>query len=244
MAALLLGAAVPPVSFGAGAADAPGRDPEVAKGIAEGETGEYDSAILRLDRAAQRLSGQTPRRDDAVQAYVYLAVAYLAKGLKASARSRFRDALALDGSLRLSPETFSPRVVEAFEEARSQTAPSASPSAGPLLRETFSGLTPGTNQFFELAVKGSGRLQVTLDWETAGHDLDVYLSTPVCASTSAYPPDACPILARAESPTAKPEVLRVPITPGPYRIVVSWCGDPRCGTGTEAGVVSAVLLSP
>ena len=232
------------------AADPPVRDAEVVRGIAEVDSGEYDSAMLRLEAATRRLAGRRDRRHDLVQAYVYLAVAYLAKGHETSAKNRFRDALAQDSTLRLTSETFSPRVVEVFEKARDQMAgstspvPSTGPSLPPILEERFSGLTPGTNQFFDVTVQRAGTLEVTLDWSVAGHDLDTFLATPACTNTSSYPPDVCPVLARAESPITKPELFRVPVKPGPYRIVVTWCGDPVCGTGTETGTVRAVLRAP
>jgi hypothetical protein len=226
------------------AEDPPARDPDLVKGIADVDNGDYDTAIPRLEAAARRLTGQEGRRDDLVQAYVHLAIASLAKGFEATAKSRFRDALALDPSLRLSSEKFSPRVIEAFEKAREQVIPSPVPTGVPVLHETFAGLTPGTNQFFDLTLKAPGRLQITVDWGIPGRDIDVYLATPACTNTSAYPPDVCKVLARGESPTTKPEVLRAPVTPGNYRIVVWWCGDPECGTGTEAGTVHAVLQSP
>ena len=243
------------------AAETPVADPEVAKGIAEVDDGEYDAAILRLDAAARRLTSQLDRRDDLVQAYVYLAVAYLAKGHETAARNRFRDALALDRTLRLGPEKFSPRVVDLFEQARDamSAGPTPAPGAsvpppppakrgskglGTLLQQTFTGLSPGSNQFFDVTVRTRGTLQVTLDWTTAGNDLDVYVSTPACTSTDRYPPDVCTILGRAESHTGKPEVLQVPVAPGVYRIAVWWCGDDPCGTGTESGTVRAVLRAP
>lgn len=90
-------------------------DPAVVKGIAEVDNGEYDAAILTLDAAARRLAGDPGRRPDYVQACVYLGVAYLATGHETSAKNRFRDALAAQADLRLSPEKFAPRVVELFE---------------------------------------------------------------------------------------------------------------------------------
>jgi hypothetical protein len=63
-------------------------------------------------------------------------------------------------------------------------------------------------------------------------------------NTGSDPPDVCGILARAKSPTTKPEVLQSPVTPGVYRIVVSWCGSPACGTGTESGTALAILRAP
>ena len=265
------------------AMQAAARDRDVVKGIAEVDSGEYDAAILRLDAAARRLSGNNDRRADFIQACIYLGVAYLGTGHETSARSRFRDALALDRTLRLSPAQFSPRVIELFEKAREDLAAPAraaarggggkktlvivglgaaaaagaavalggggggttattTPSAfGSLLQQAFSGLTPGRNQFFDVNVRAAGTLRVTVEWTGGGNDLDVYLATPACTSTADYPPDVCTVSARAESPSTKPEVLQAPVTAGAYRIVVSWCGEPSCGTGTESGTVQAVL---
>jgi hypothetical protein len=78
-----------------------------------------------------------------------------------------------------------------------------------------------------------------VDLSAPGHDLDLHLSTTACVNTGSYPPGVCTILARAESPTTKPEVLQSPVTPGGYRIVVSWCGSHACGTGMESGTVLA-----
>lgn len=266
-------------------------DTEVVKGIAEVDSGDYDAAILRLDAAARRLAGRADKRADFIQASIYLGVAYLGTGHETSTRGRFRDALALDGTLRLSPAQFSPRVIEQFEKAREEvpaaaataatarrggggktaliigagaaaaggaalalgggggggngTPATTTPSAfGTLLQQPFSGLIPGRNQFFDVTVRANGMLRVTLDWTSGANDLDVYLATPACTNTSDYPPDVCSVGARAEPPTAKPEVLQAPVTAGAYRIVVSWCGDPACGTGSESGTVQAVLQAP
>lgn len=274
-----------------GAQSQPG-DPDVKKGIAQVDNGEYEEAILTLDAAARRLVGDPKRRGDLVQAYVYLGVAYMAKGHDTSAKNRFRDALALDKALSLSPEKFAPRVVEAFEKARDEAkrevanasapapapakkgggkgllwvglggtavaggalalaggggkspTPSASPTPSPfgvLLDRSFSGLTPGTNQFFDVIVQAAGNLTVIVDWTNGRNDLDLYLSTPACTNANAFPPDVCPILARAESPSARPEMFTTPVQAGTFRVVVAWCGDPVCGTGTESGTVKATL---
>jgi hypothetical protein len=109
-------------------------DPEVERGIAAVDQGEYDSAIVTLDAAVRRLTALPDRQADLAQAYVYLGVAYLAKGHETSARARFRDALRQARDLSLTSDKFAPKVVELFEKAREEvgvgTAPTPAPAAG------------------------------------------------------------------------------------------------------------------
>jgi hypothetical protein len=101
-------------------AQTPATDPEVARGIKLVDEGEYDGAILALDAAARRLARQPGGGQALSEAYLYLGVAYLAKGHETSARARFRDALAQVRTLNLSPDRFAPKVVEVFEKAREE----------------------------------------------------------------------------------------------------------------------------
>lgn len=112
------------LQLGGGTTASPGpsdiSDPEVAKGVKQVEDGEYDTAILTLDAAAQRLAGQPERSRELAQAYLYLGIAFLGKGHETSARAQFREALARVKDLKLSPEKFAPRVIEIFEKARDE----------------------------------------------------------------------------------------------------------------------------
>jgi hypothetical protein len=107
-------------------------DPEIARGIKLVEDGDYDAAIVLLDSATRRLSaGGAPSRALG-EAFLYLGVAYLAKGHEVTAKARFREALAQAGDLRLSAEKFAPKVMELFEAARVEAdRAKASPSPGP-----------------------------------------------------------------------------------------------------------------
>jgi len=109
-------------------------DPDVALGIRHVDEGEYDDAILVLDAAARRLSQAKAPSHLLSQAYLYLGIAYLAKGHETSAKARFRDALAQVRDLEVTPESFAPRVVEMFEKAREEmraanTGSEAAPAA-------------------------------------------------------------------------------------------------------------------
>ena len=105
-------------------------DPDVALGIRHVDEGDYDAAILVLDAAARRLAEQKAPSHLLSQAYLYLGIAYLAKGHETSAKARFRDALAQVRDLQVTPENFAPRVVEMFEKAREEMrVPAAAPVA-------------------------------------------------------------------------------------------------------------------
>ena len=110
-------------------AQAPASDPEVLKGIRQVDDGDYDAAILTLDAAARRLSRDPARVQEVAQAYLHLGVAYLGKGHEASARAQFREALGRVKDLNLSPEKFAPKVIEAFEQARAESARAAAAPA-------------------------------------------------------------------------------------------------------------------
>ena len=104
-------------------------DAEVKKGIQQVDDGEYDVAILTLDAASRRLAAAPGATDDLAQAYLYLGIAYLAKGQEISARVRFREAVKQARDLSLSPDKFAPKVIEEFERAREdvRNAPPAAP---------------------------------------------------------------------------------------------------------------------
>jgi tetratricopeptide (TPR) repeat protein len=103
-------------------------DPEVKKGIQQVDDGEYDAAILTLDAAARRLAAAPARGKDLAEAYLYLGIAYLAKGHETTARNRFREAVKQARDLNLTPDKFAPRVIEEFERAREEEAKQAPPA--------------------------------------------------------------------------------------------------------------------
>jgi tetratricopeptide (TPR) repeat protein len=105
-----------------GGAQPPVADPEVRRGIALVEDGEYDSAILALDGAVRRLAAEKGHSTrDLAEAYFYLGVAYLGKGHETSAKARFREAVQQVRDMSPSPEKFPPRVIELFEKAKEES---------------------------------------------------------------------------------------------------------------------------
>jgi len=118
-------------------AQATAADPDVLKGIAQVEDGEYDTAILTLDAAARRLSGQPEKVRDVSRAYLYLGIAYFAKGHEAAAKANFRDAIMQFGDISLNPEQYPPKIINLFEAARMEArqeareVAAAAPSVAP-----------------------------------------------------------------------------------------------------------------
>jgi tetratricopeptide (TPR) repeat protein len=104
-------------------------DPDVAKGIALVDEGDYDGAILTLDNAARRLSTEKAKAQDLSQAYLYLGIAYIGKGHDAAAKAKFREAIAQIKDLSLSPDKFPPKVIDIFEAAKDEESHKADSAA-------------------------------------------------------------------------------------------------------------------
>jgi hypothetical protein len=93
-------------------------DPELVLGLRQVREGDFESAVTTLEAVVRRLVPLADRSRDLVQAYVQLGVAYVALDQPEQARSRFREALARDRNLKLSPAEYSPKVLNVFEQAR------------------------------------------------------------------------------------------------------------------------------
>jgi hypothetical protein len=99
------------------AQDAPS-DPEVEAGVRQVQEGDFETAVITLEAASRRLLRDAGSSVLRTRAALHLGVAYVALDQRGSAKARFKDALALDPSLRLTTERYSPKVVGVFEEAR------------------------------------------------------------------------------------------------------------------------------
>jgi hypothetical protein len=122
--------AAPALSASAPATSAQMTEPDIKKGVQQVDDGEYDAAILTLDGAVRRLSGAPGKTKELAQAYLYLGIAYLAKGHQTSARERFREAVRQVADLDLNPQKFAPRVIEEFERARQDVKQSPGSASG------------------------------------------------------------------------------------------------------------------
>jgi len=104
-------------------------DPDVAKGVKQVDEGDYDAAILTLDNAARRLSSDSSKSRELSYAYLYLGIAYMGKGHEAAAKAKFREAVSRVTDLSLSPDRFSPKIIDLFESVKEETA-KGGPRAG------------------------------------------------------------------------------------------------------------------
>jgi hypothetical protein len=95
-------------------------DADVQAGIRLVEEGDYEGAIVVLDRAVEKLSGDAKKSDDLVQAYLYLGVAFVGKAHEEAAKRQFREALRLEDGLRLNAAEFPPKIIDLFEAARTE----------------------------------------------------------------------------------------------------------------------------
>lgn len=103
---------------------------EAAEGIRQVKEGDFEKAVVTLDSAVKRLEGQTERERLLVQALLQLGVALVALDQSERARARFRRALTIDPKLRLRPESFSPKVIVVFEQARREIQPQGGGAQG------------------------------------------------------------------------------------------------------------------
>jgi hypothetical protein len=90
-------------------------------GVQQVKEGDFETALLTLDQAIREISAQppSPARDrELAQAHLYRGVAYLQLDQAILARSSFVAALAREKTLTLSPDEFPPKVLRAFESAR------------------------------------------------------------------------------------------------------------------------------
>jgi len=95
-------------------------DADVEAGIRLVNEGDYEGAIVVLDRAVEKLSGQSKKSEDLIQAYLYLGVAFVGRAHEEAAKRQFRQALRLEDGLRLNAADFPPKIIDLFEAARTE----------------------------------------------------------------------------------------------------------------------------
>jgi hypothetical protein len=109
---------------------------DVASGIRQVKEGDLEAGVATLEAAVHALANDRSRTRDIARAHLYIGIAKVGLGDMPAARTSFHRSLALDPSLRLTSLEFSPRVVNAFDNARRDAPPSTAPSgraAVPLL---------------------------------------------------------------------------------------------------------------
>jgi hypothetical protein len=106
-------------------------DPEVTRGIQFVNDGDYETAIVTLDKAVRRLAADPAKIKDLAQGYLYLGIAYVGKGHEAAAKAKFREAVAQMKDLSLSPDQFPPKVINLFEAAKEESRQATRAAATP-----------------------------------------------------------------------------------------------------------------
>lgn len=97
-------------------------DPELNSGLRQVDEGDFRAAIRTLGAVVQRLRERGGPSGDLSLGYLYLGIAHLSLGEEPNARAAFISAQETDRVLKLSPSEFPPRVIEAFEQARRESA--------------------------------------------------------------------------------------------------------------------------
>ena len=97
---------------------------------------------------------------------------------------------------------------------------------------TFSLGSIALAQPVEVTVSGNGTMDATVQWSFASNDVDLYLTDRNCNATSIFNLGNCNVMARADSFTNKPEVIRQTLSTGVYRLWVY-----NDGPGSESGTL-------
>jgi hypothetical protein len=129
----------------------PAASQDLATGIRQVQEGDFENAVATLQAVSRALAGQTSRRLELAQAYLYLGIAHVTLDQAEPARAAFKAALGQNKSLRLSADRFSAKVIAAFEAARreSEATGAGAPEAGeasrgkPLLWVALGGAAAG-----------------------------------------------------------------------------------------------------
>jgi hypothetical protein len=148
------------VLLGSGATAHPqASDPEIEKGIRQAQEGEFEPAIATLQGALPRLLARKAPPHDVARVHVYLGVARLGLGDPGAARASFLEALRVEPALTLSSEEYPPRILRAFEEARSAAPPAPATAAAPATAPAKPPAAPATTT---VAKKGGSKLPLVL----------------------------------------------------------------------------------
>jgi hypothetical protein len=130
LAAMLVAAMIPAVPQ---PIHAQGPAADLAAGIRQAQSGEFDAAAITLEGVVGR-SGSALSAHDRGRAYTYLSVAYHGLAQTEKAKQRLLQALQADPALTLDPKEFPPKIMDFFgqtlkEAGRPMPTPRPSPSA-------------------------------------------------------------------------------------------------------------------
>jgi len=129
LVAVLVAALIP---AGPAPARAQGPAADLAAGIRQAQSGDFDAAAITLESVVGR-SGSALSAHDRGRALTYLSVAYHGLGQSEKAKQRLLQALQADPALTLDPKEFPPKIMDFFgqtlkEAGRPMPTPRVSPS--------------------------------------------------------------------------------------------------------------------
>src|SRR5262245_33437636 len=97
---------------------ATGPAPQLATGVRQVQDGDLEGAVVTLKALVETLTPVPDRKAELARAHLYLGIAHVGLNDTEAARVQFREALALDGRLRLGAADFPPKVIAVFESVR------------------------------------------------------------------------------------------------------------------------------
>ncbi len=95
---------------------------DLARGIRQVEEGDLSAAIITLDGVIQRAGGAGDRNAELALAHLYLGIAHLGVSQEERAKAEMREAWRNNKGMKLDPKKFPPRVIQAYEEAKTDAA--------------------------------------------------------------------------------------------------------------------------
>jgi hypothetical protein len=104
---------------------------DLALGIRQVEEGDLALAIITLDGVVQKLTGVPGRTSDLALAHLYLGMAHLGISQWERAKTEMREAWRNNKGMKLDPKKFPPRVIQAYEEAKTEAANGPKPAGAP-----------------------------------------------------------------------------------------------------------------
>jgi hypothetical protein len=97
--------------------------PPLATGVRQVQDGDLEGAVVTLKALIETLTPLPERRAELARAHLYLGIAHVGLNDTEAARAQFRDAVALDGRLKLGAADFPPKVIAVFESVRREAPP-------------------------------------------------------------------------------------------------------------------------
>jgi hypothetical protein len=116
----------------------------------------------------------------------------------------------------------------------------AQPTRSVLVTGAAFSLRPGTATYKNIDLPPHGTLDALVDWG-GGNDINLYVTDNVCAGFQELRAGACPVIVKADSPTARPERVTWSTTTAAGRIWTVWIHNN--GAGEESGTMEVGITT-